>query len=79
MENGQDFNIDFSFEKERKFWNNLFANSLIHIPTNINYIIYYIILILLNTVIVSAGKQFFLGKILYLKNFQRHLFLYFFI
>lgn len=34
MENGGDFNIEFSFEKERKLWDNLFSNGLIHIPIN---------------------------------------------
>ena len=34
MESDNEFHIEFSFEKERKLWNNLFSNGLIHISTN---------------------------------------------
>ena len=68
MENDQDFHIEFSLERERKLWNNLFSNGLIHIPTNCpkcQHNVYIIQnntlnnLILLNGLVINAGKKFF--------------------
>lgn len=71
MENNLEFHIKFSLEKERNLWNNLFSNGLIHIPTNCPKCQHNVSiiqnntlnnLILLNGLVINAGKNFFKRK-----------------